>query len=83
MKESFLLKGVRSKNAKESNSKEGDCFGFKAYCCGLPQATEVDEPVYDTYAQVEEDSNTEDRSSHLGVRPAHPPVHNVQGFTHV
>ena len=49
-------------------------------CC-LPRSTKDDEPVYDdTYAQEEEDSNTEDRCSHRGAGPAHPPVHNVQGL---
>ena len=76
-----MLKGARNTNAKESNSKEKDCFGFKAYCCGLPQATEVDEPVYDTYAHVGEDSRTGDRSSHRrGARPAQPTVNKAQGF---
>ena len=78
-----MLKGARNTNAKESNSKEKDCFGFKAYCCGLPQATEIDEPVYDVYAQVGEDSGTGDRGSHRGARSSQPTANKAQGFAHV
>ena len=48
-------------------------------CCS-PCSTEDDESDYDTYAEVEEDSRIGDRCSHRGARPAHPPVHNVQGL---
>ena len=53
---------------------------FKMLTCCSPRSTEDDESVYDTYAEVEEDSNTEDRCSHRGAGLAHPPVHNVQGL---
>ena len=66
----------------ETNSEESNCSMFKMSTCCSPRSTEDDESVYDTYAQVEEDSNTEDRSSHRRARLAHPSVYDVQGFAH-
>ena len=76
-----MFKGTKERVETETNSEESNCSMFKILICCSPPSTEDDESVYDTYAEVGEDSRIGDRGSHRGARPAHPHVHNIQGFT--